>query len=75
MQKYFSNALKTLKDNLGKKIGTDNKAELQSRIQDPANDFSGKLAKVVIDVSAQKMKFSIKDLFSKCDQIRRKLQI
>ena len=32
MQKYFSNALKTLKDNLGKKIGTDNKAELQSRI-------------------------------------------
>ena len=25
--------------------------------------------------TAQKMKFSIKDLFSKCDQIRRKLQI
>ena len=25
--------------------------------------------------TAQKMKFSIKDIFSKCDQIRRKLQI
>ena len=25
--------------------------------------------------TAQKMKFSIKDLFSKCDQIRRKLRI
>ena len=25
--------------------------------------------------NAQKMKFSIKDLFSKCDQIRRKLRI
>ena len=25
--------------------------------------------------TAQKMKFSIKDLFSKCDQIHRKLQI
>ena len=24
---------------------------------------------------AQKMKFSIKDIFSKCDQIRRKLRI
>ena len=26
-------------------------------------------------ISAQKMKFSIKDFFSKCDQIRRKLWI
>ena len=26
-------------------------------------------------VTAQKMKFSIKDFFSKCDQIRRKLRI
>ena len=26
-------------------------------------------------VNAQNMKFSIKDLFSKCDQIRRKLRI
>ena len=26
-------------------------------------------------ITAQKMKFSIKDFFSKCDQIRRKLQI
>ena len=26
-------------------------------------------------LTAQKMKFSIKDLFSKCDQIRRKLRI
>ena len=25
--------------------------------------------------TTQKMKFSIKDLFSKCDQIRKKLQI
>ena len=25
--------------------------------------------------TAQKMKFSVKDFFSKCDQIRRKLQI
>ena len=29
----------------------------------------------VISNTAQKMKFSIKDIFSKCDQIRRKLQI
>ena len=28
-----------------------------------------------VKISAQKMKFSIKDLFSKCDQIRRKQQI
>ena len=28
-----------------------------------------------LPVTAQKMKFSIKDLFSKCDQIRRKLRI
>ena len=27
------------------------------------------------DYTAQKMKFSIKDFFSKCDQIRRKLRI
>ena len=26
-------------------------------------------------ITAQKMKFSIKDLFSKCDQIRRKLRV
>ena len=26
-------------------------------------------------ITTQKMKFSIKDFFSKCDQIRRKLQI
>ena len=28
-----------------------------------------------IDVTARKMKFSIKDFFSKCDQILRKLRI
>ena len=28
-----------------------------------------------LDNTAQKMKFSIKDIFSKCDQIRRKLRI
>ena len=27
-----------------------------------------------IDTTAQKIKFSIKDFFSKCDQIRKKLQ-
>ena len=26
-----------------------------------------------MEITAQKMKFSIKDFFSKCDQIRRKL--
>ena len=31
--------------------------------------------KYVIKSTAQKMKFSMKDLFSKCDQIRRKLRI
>ena len=30
---------------------------------------------IVIGVTAQKMKFPIKDFFSKCDQIRRFLQI
>ena len=30
---------------------------------------------IVIIKSEQKRKFSIKDFFSKCDQIRRKLQI
>ena len=30
---------------------------------------------VVLLVTAQKIKFSIKDFFSKCDQIRRKLWI
>ena len=29
----------------------------------------------VVTFSAQKMKFSIKDFFGKCDEIRRKLQI
>ena len=29
----------------------------------------------ITNVIAQKMKFSIKDFFSKCDQIRRKLRI
>ena len=29
----------------------------------------------ILNSTAQKMKFSIKDFFSKCDQIRRKLQI
>ena len=28
-----------------------------------------------VNITAQKMKFSIKDFFSKCDQIRRKLRI
>ena len=28
-----------------------------------------------ITITAQKMKFSIKDFFSKCDQIRRELRI
>ena len=28
-----------------------------------------------VNKAAQKMKFSIRDFFSKCDQIRRKLQI
>ena len=30
---------------------------------------------ILIQITAQKMKFSIKDFFSKCDQIRRKLRI
>ena len=29
----------------------------------------------VLTITAQKMKFSIKDFFSKCDQIRRKLRV
>ena len=29
----------------------------------------------IVKLTAQKMKFSIKDFFSKCDQIRRKLRI
>ena len=33
------------------------------------------VAVYLILVTAQKMKFSTKDFFSKCDQIRRKLQI
>ena len=33
------------------------------------------LKKCVVKSSAQKMKFSIEDFFSKCDQIRRKLRI
>ena len=32
-----------------------------------------RLYSLVYIVTAQKMKFSIKDFFSKCDQIRRKL--
>ena len=32
-------------------------------------------ASCIIYYPAQKMKFSIKDFFSKCDQIRRKLRI
>ena len=35
--------------------------------------FTGSI--FLIRIIAQKMKFSIKDFFSKCDQIRRKLQI
>ena len=34
-----------------------------------------RLASLVCIVTAQKMKFSIKDFFSKCDQTRRKLRI
>ena len=34
-----------------------------------------KLCKLQTPNTTQKMKFSIKDFFSKCDQIRRKLQI
>ena len=30
---------------------------------------------LILQLTAQKMNFSIKDFFSKCDQIRRKLQI
>ena len=33
------------------------------------------LHKIIILFIAQKMKFSIKDFFSKCDQIRKKLRI
>ena len=33
------------------------------------------LAQKYILVTAQNLKFSIKDFFSKCDQIRRKLQV
>ena len=36
------------------------------------NQFKAILIRVI---TAQKMKFSIKDFFSKCDQIRRKLRI
>ena len=40
------------------------------------NDLSGDRLPLTLDgVTAQKMKFSIKDFFSKCDQIRRKLRI
>ena len=42
------------------------------------NDNKGDVIKTTLNVSpytAQKMKFSIKDFFSKCDQIRRKLRI
>ena len=34
-----------------------------------------KVELLCVRFTAQKMKFSIKDFFSKCDQIRRKLQI
>ena len=33
------------------------------------------MMEVFYTITAQKMKFSIKDIFSKCDQIRRKLRI
>ena len=33
----------------------------------------GELANKTVNYAAQKMKFSIKDFFSKCDQIHRKL--
>ena len=33
------------------------------------------IKRFVISLTTQKMKFSIKDFFSKCDQIRRKLRI
>ena len=37
--------------------------------------FLPSFAREIIVHTAQKMKFSIKDIFSKCDQIRRKLWI
>ena len=37
--------------------------------------YTGEDQDYVISYSAKKMKFSIKDFFSKCEQIRRKLQI
>ena len=37
--------------------------------------YTGEDQDYVVSYSAKKMKFSIKDFFSKCEQIRRKLQI
>ena len=37
------------------------------------NLFTKVISQNVVYYTAQKMKFSIKDFFSKCDQIRRKL--
>ena len=39
------------------------------------NEFSLKAHANELSITAQKMKFFIKDFFSKCDQIRRKLRI
>ena len=43
---------------------------------DMVYEHNGTLPKwlVTVNITAQKMKFSIKDFFSKCDQIRRKLR-
>ena len=38
-------------------------------------DFSKKALSLIFECTAQKMTFSIKNFFSKCDQIRRKLRI
>ena len=44
---------------------------------DKNNEFNGekqkRLTELIRKATAQKMKFSIKDFFSKCDQIHRKL--
>ena len=41
---------------------------------DLSNDLFSEHISVIVTI-AQKVKFSIKDFFSKCDQIRRKLKV
>ena len=44
-------------------------------LHEKVNDMRQNYSKSVVNSTAQKMKFSFKDFFSKCDQIRRRLQI